>query len=46
MLVSSRERIAGGEMGGVVRGETPLGVRDRLARLRKLARPEYFARRR
>jgi hypothetical protein len=28
------------------RGEAPLKVGDRLARLRKLARAEYFARRR
>src|SRR5229473_608185 len=44
MLVSSRGRIVGGKMGAVARGEPPLGVRDRLARLRKLARAEYFAR--
>jgi uncharacterized protein YcbK (DUF882 family) len=44
MLVSARERIVGGKMGGVARGEPPLGVRDRLARLRKLARAAYFAR--
>jgi uncharacterized protein YcbK (DUF882 family) len=44
MLVSARGRIVGGKLGGVVRGEPPLGVRDRLARLRKLARAEYFAR--
>ena len=30
----------------VLRGEAPLNVRDRLARLRKLARAEYVARRR
>src|SRR5579864_3771671 len=46
MLVSNRGRIVGGKLGGVVRGEAPLGVRDRLTRLRKLARAEYFARRR
>jgi len=46
MLVSRSGPIVGGKMGGVVRGEAPLGVRDRLARLRKLARAEYFARRR
>jgi hypothetical protein len=28
----------------VLRGEGPLSVRDRLARLRKLARAEYVAR--
>jgi len=44
MLVSTRGRSVGGKLGGVVRGEPPLGVRDRLARLRKLARAEYFAR--
>ncbi len=44
MLVSTRGRIVGGKLGGVVRGEPPLGVRDRLARLRKLARAQYFAR--
>jgi len=44
MLVSTRGRIVAGKLGGVVRGEPPLGVRDRLARLRKLARAEYFAR--
>jgi uncharacterized protein YcbK (DUF882 family) len=44
MLVSTRGRIVGGKLGGVARGEPPLGVRDRLARLRKLARAEYFAR--
>jgi uncharacterized protein YcbK (DUF882 family) len=44
MLVSSRGRVLGGRLGGVVRGEPPLGVRDRLARLRRLARAEYFAR--
>ena len=43
MLVSSRGRIVGGKM-AAVRGEPPLGVRDRLARLRKLARAQYFAR--
>jgi len=43
MLVSSRGRMDGGKM-AVVRGEPPLGVRDRLARLRRLARAEYFAR--
>src|SRR5437016_9332667 len=43
MLVSSRGRMVGGKM-AVVRGEPPLGVRDRLARLRKLARAQYFAR--
>ncbi len=43
MLVSSRGRIVGGKM-AAVRGEPPLGVRDRLARLRRLARAEYFAR--
>src|SRR6266446_7211812 len=43
MLVSSRARMVGGKM-ATVRGEPPLGVRDRLARLRKLARAEYFAR--
>jgi uncharacterized protein YcbK (DUF882 family) len=44
MLVSTRGRIVGGKLGGAVRGEPPLGVRDRLARLRRLARAEYFAR--
>ena len=29
----------------VLRGEGPLSVRDRLVRLRKLARAEYIARR-
>src|SRR5712671_361151 len=43
MLVSSRGRIAGGKI-VAARGEPPLGVRDRLARLRRLARAEYFAR--
>jgi uncharacterized protein YcbK (DUF882 family) len=43
MLVSSRGRMVGGKL-TVVRGEPPLGVRDRLARLRRLARAEYFAR--
>jgi uncharacterized protein YcbK (DUF882 family) len=45
MLVSSRGRIVGGKLSAGLRGEAPLGVRDRLARLRKLARAEYFARR-
>src|SRR5438552_16864006 len=43
MLVSSRGRMVGGKL-AAVRGEPPLGVRDRLARLRKLARAQYFAR--
>ena len=43
ILVSSRGRLVGGKV-TVVRGEAPLGVRDRLARLRRLARAEYFAR--
>src|SRR6266446_5763411 len=43
MLVSSRGRMVGGKM-VAARGEPPLGVRDRLARLRRLARAEYFAR--
>ena len=33
-----------GNVPTVIRGEGPLNVRDRLARLRKLARAEYFAR--
>ncbi len=41
MLVSSRGHMVGGK---VAQGEAPLGVRDRLARLRRLARAEYFAR--
>jgi len=41
MLVSSRGHMVGGK---VALGEAPLGVRDRLARLRRLARAEYFAR--
>ena len=32
------------KMPAVLRGEGPLSVRDRLARLRKLARAEYLAR--
>src|SRR5712691_7927306 len=44
ILVSSRGRLVGGKV-AVARGEAPLGVRDRLARLRRLARAEYFARR-
>ena len=44
MLVSRRGAMVGGKMPAVLRGEGPLGVRDRLARLRKLARAEYFAR--
>src|SRR5712691_1671384 len=43
MLVSTRGHMTGGKM-AAVRGEAPLGVRDRLARLRRLARAEYFAR--
>jgi len=43
ILVSSRGRLVGGKV-AVARGEAPLGVRDRLARLRRLARAEYFAR--
>src|SRR5882762_4789126 len=39
ILVSSRGRTVGGKM-AAVRGEPPLGVRDRLARLRRLARAE------
>jgi uncharacterized protein YcbK (DUF882 family) len=44
MMVSTRGRAVGGKMGAVARGEPPLSVRDRLARLRKLARAQYFAR--
>src|SRR5205814_2128577 len=44
MLVSSRGRVVAGKVGAAARGEPPLGVRDRLARLRKLARAQYFAR--
>ncbi len=43
-LLVSRERRTTGVT--VIRGEGPLSVRDRLARLRKLARAEYVARRR
>src|SRR6266567_627283 len=43
MLVSSRGHMVGGKV-VAARGEPPLGVRDRLARLRRLARAEYFAR--
>src|SRR6266404_5190624 len=41
MLVSSRGHMVSGKL---AQGEAPLGVRDRLARLRRLARAEYFAR--
>jgi uncharacterized protein YcbK (DUF882 family) len=37
-------RRIGGRMPAAPRGEHPLGVRDRLARLRQLARAEYLAR--
>ena len=43
MLISTRGHSG---LGGAARGEPPLGVRDRLARLRRLARAEYFARKR
>ncbi len=44
MLVAKGNRMVGGKTTTVVRGDGPVGVRDRLARLRKLARAEYFAR--
>ncbi len=43
ILLSRRDRIA---TGNKARGERPLNVRERLARLRRLARAEYFARHR
>jgi len=44
ILVAGNDRRVGGRMPAVVRGERPLSVRDRLARLRQLARAEYVAR--
>jgi uncharacterized protein YcbK (DUF882 family) len=44
MLVARSGRRVGGRMPAVLRGEPPLGVRGRLARLRQLARAEFFAR--
>jgi uncharacterized protein YcbK (DUF882 family) len=38
--------VAKGKSGKILRGEGPLSVRDRLVRLRKLARAEYVARKR
>src|SRR4051794_32450323 len=43
MLIAKANAVPG-KMPTVLRGEAPLGVRDRLARLRKLARAEYLAR--
>lgn len=44
MLVAKGNQVSVGKTPAVLRGEGPLKVRDRLARLRKLARAEYFAR--
>jgi uncharacterized protein YcbK (DUF882 family) len=44
MLVAKGDRMVGGRLPAVLRGEHPLGVRDRLARLRQLARAQYVAR--
>src|SRR4051794_39898444 len=43
MLIAKANAVPG-KMPTVLRGETPLNVRDRLARLRTLARAEYLAR--
>lgn len=43
MLVAKANAVPG-KMPAALRGEAPLNVRDRLARLRKLARAEYLAR--
>jgi len=45
LLVAKNERRVGGRMPAVLKGECPLSVRDRLVRLRQLARAEYVARR-
>lgn len=44
LLVAKGNRMVGGKLPSVLRGESPLSVRDRLARLRRLARAEYVAR--
>src|SRR5438067_9505389 len=44
MLDAKTGRPVHGKTPTVVRGEPPLGVRDRLARLRQLARAQYIAR--
>ena len=44
LLVAKGGRMTGGKLPAVLRGEGPLSVRDRLARLRRLARAEYAAR--
>ena len=44
MLVAKGNQVQVGQTPAVLRGEGPLSVRDRLARLRKLARAEYVAR--
>jgi hypothetical protein len=45
MVVGKRGNAAGGKVQtAVLRGEGPLSVRDRLARLRTLARAQYVAR--
>ena len=44
ILVAKGKSAAGVKTPTVLRGEGPLSVRDRLARLRKLARAEYVAR--
>ena len=43
-ILVAKGHTVGGKMPAVLRGEGPLSVRDRLARLRKLARAEYVAR--
>ena len=43
MLIAKANAVPA-KMPAVLRGEGPLSVRDRLARLRKLARAEYLAR--
>ena len=43
MLVAKANSVSG-KMPAVLRGEAPLNVRDRLTRLRTLARAEYLAR--
>jgi uncharacterized protein YcbK (DUF882 family) len=44
MLDAKGSRMVGAKLPAVLRGEPPLGVRGRLARLRQLARAEFFAR--
>jgi hypothetical protein len=44
ILLAKGKSTVNGKVPTVLRGESPLSVRDRLARLRKLARAEYVAR--